>query len=69
MPYAKAVSAKSRKFDDQGNESETDFVRMMGIVKKFDYHGYVGIEWEGGDPSEQEGVMATKRLLEKIRSA
>ena len=69
MPYAKAVSAKSRKFDDQGNESETDFVRMMGIVKKFDYHGHVGIEWEGGDLSEQEGVMATKKLLEKIRSA
>ena len=62
------MSAKSRKFDLEGNESETNFVRMMDIVKKYGYSGYVGIEWEGSDPSEQEGIMATKNLLEKIRS-
>ena len=31
------------------------------------YHGFVGIEYEGNRLSEEEGVRATKRLLERIR--
>jgi len=65
MPFAKAVSAKSRKFDADGLESETDFARMMEIVRYAKYRGWVGIEWEGGSPSEHEGILLTKRLLEK----
>ena len=65
MPFAKAVSAKSRKFDEQGTESETDFVRMMKIVRAAGYHGWVGIEWEGGSPSEEKGILLTKRMLER----
>jgi sugar phosphate isomerase/epimerase len=67
MPYAKAVSAKSHKFDDQGNEVNTDYFRMMAIVLAAGYHGYVGIEWEGGDPGEVEGIRLTQRLLERVR--
>ena len=67
MPYAKAVSAKSHKFDDQGNEVNTDYFRMMAIVLAAGYHGYVGIEWEGDDPSEVEGIRLTQRLLERVR--
>ncbi|MDG2021069.1 MAG: sugar phosphate isomerase/epimerase [Phycisphaerales bacterium] len=65
MPFAKAVSAKSRKFDENGTESETDFVRMMKIVRAAGYEGWVGIEWEGGSPAESEGIMLTKRMLER----
>jgi L-ribulose-5-phosphate 3-epimerase len=69
MPFAKAVSAKSHKFDDAGNEVGTDYRRMMKIVVDSGYQGYVGIEWEGGDPkSEIEGVLLTKRLLERVRN-
>jgi sugar phosphate isomerase/epimerase len=32
MPFAKAVSAKSNDFDENGNEMHTDFERMLGIV-------------------------------------
>lgn len=67
MPYAKGVSAKSHDFDDQGNETGTDFFKMMRIVLNAGYNGYVGIEWEGGSLSEEEGIMATKRLLERVR--
>ncbi len=67
MPYAKAVSAKSREFDSEGNETQTDFWRVMKTVLDAGYSGYVGIEWEGGDPDEYEGIRLTKRLLEKIR--
>ena len=47
MPYAKGVSAKSHDFDADGNETETDYLKMMKIVLDAGYHGYVGIEWEG----------------------
>lgn len=67
MPYAKAVSAKTNVFDENGNEANIDYLRMMQIVLDHDYHGYVGIEYEGEDLSEPEGILATKRLLERVR--
>jgi sugar phosphate isomerase/epimerase len=67
MPFAKSVSAKSHDFDAQGNETHTDFELMMKIVLDAGYHGYVGIEYEGGKLSEDEGIKATKALLEKVR--
>jgi L-ribulose-5-phosphate 3-epimerase len=67
MPFAKAVSAKSHDFDDQGNETHTDYMRMMRIVLNADYRGFVGVEYEGGKLSERDGIMATKRLLERVR--
>jgi hydroxypyruvate isomerase len=67
MPFAKAVSAKSHDFDEEGNETHTDYRRMMKIVLNAGYRGYVGIEYEGGKLSEAEGVLATKKLLETVR--
>ena len=64
-PFAKAVSAKSHEFDEDGNEVRTDYPRMMGLVRAAGYTGHVGIEWEGGTPSEREGILLTKRLLER----
>jgi len=66
MPYAKAVSAKSYDFDEKGDETKIDYYRMMKIVLDAGYHGYVGIEYEGRRLSEDDGILATKRLLEKI---
>lgn len=68
MPFAKAVSAKSHDFDDSGNEIHTDFKRMMKIVLDAGYKGYVGIEYEGRKLGEPEGIMATKKLLERVRA-
>ena len=68
MPYAKAVSAKTHDFDEAGNETKTDYVRMLEIVKKAGYTGWVGIEYEGGAPDETAGIMATKKLLERARA-
>ena len=67
MPFAKAVSAKSHDFDHDGNETKTDYPRMIKIVLDAGYHGYIGIEYEGGGLSEVEGIRATKRLLERVR--
>jgi L-ribulose-5-phosphate 3-epimerase len=67
MPAAKAVSAKSNDFDQKGNETHTDFLRMLKIVTGAGYHGYVGIEYEGSVLPEMEGIQATKKLLERVR--
>lgn len=75
MPYAKGLSAKSTRFDEAGNEAGTDFKRMLQIAKDAGFSGYVGIEYEGGfmamrDPegflSNDDGVKATKALLERV---
>jgi len=66
MPYAKGVSAKSLVFDTEGNESNIDYLKIMEIVKDAGYTGYVGIEYEGSELSEYEGIKATKKLLEKV---
>ena len=67
MPFAKAVSAKSHDFDSEGNETKTDYLKMMKIVLAAGYHGYVGIEYEGGKLDEFAGIAATKQLLERVR--
>lgn len=66
MPYAKGVSAKALEFDQEGNCVETDYNKMLRIVKEAGYRGHIGIEYEGDKLSEDEGIRATKRLLERV---
>ena len=68
MPFAKGVSAKSHDFDAAGNEKNTDYRRILQIVKDAGYRGYVGIEYEGDGLGEYEGIRATKKLLEVVRA-
>jgi sugar phosphate isomerase/epimerase len=67
MPFAHAVSAKSHDFNADGDEIHTDYRRMMKIVLKAGYRGFVGIEYEGSKLSEMQGIQATKDLLAKVR--
>ena len=69
MPWAKGVSAKSHSFDEEGNEVDIDYYKMLQIVKDAGYTGYIGIEYEGSQLSEYEGILATKKLLEKAGAA
>jgi len=66
MPFAKAVSAKSYDFNEQGDESQIDYFKMMDIVLAAGYHSYVGIEYEGDKLDEYAGIKATKELLERV---
>lgn len=68
MPFARGVSAKSHDFGRGGNETNTDYLRMMKIVLAAGYHGYVGVEYEGKTLPEIDGILATKRLLERVRA-
>jgi len=65
MPHAKAVSAKSHDFDAAGNETEIDYVRMLQTVKDAGYTGFIGVEYEGSELGEEEGIIATRDLLIK----
>lgn len=78
MPYAQAVSAKSYDFYDdrplvtyenrEGMEPlEIDYLKMMKIVTDAGYLGFVGIEYEGHELGEYEGIRRTKTMLEKAR--
>ena len=66
MPYAKAVSAKSHSFNWKGNEINTDYKKMINIVLSAGYNGYIGIEFEGSEVDEIEGIHLTKNLMEKV---
>jgi sugar phosphate isomerase/epimerase len=67
MPFAKAVSAKSHDFDKDGNETHTNYEKMLGIVLDSGYRGWIGVEYEGDVVSEFEGVILTRNLLRKVR--
>ena len=69
MPFAKGVSAKSHAFDAEGNETKSDYFRIMKIVADSGYKGYVGVEWEGGKPGTTEGILLTKALIERAVAA
>ncbi len=65
MPYAFAVSAKTHDFGTDGMETNTDYVRMLQLVKDVGYKGWIGIEYEGSGIGADEGIRATKALLER----
>lgn len=65
LPYAKAVSAKSYNFNEKGEDTKIDYYKLMKIVKESDYDGYIGIEYEGMEKSEHEGILITKELMKK----
>ena len=69
MPYAKAVSAKSHEFDENGDEVRTDYYRMLKVVLDAGYTGWVGVEYEGDKHTPREGCALTKELLEKIANS
>lgn len=68
MPWARAVSAKSYDFDAAGEETAIDFHRMLRIVVDAGYRGWVGIEYEGTRLDSRAGILATRTLLERVRS-
>jgi len=66
MPYAKGASAKTYDFDSKGNCVETDYTKVMAIIKKNGFKGYIGIEYEGSSLDEYEGIKKTRTLLERM---
>lgn len=68
MPYAKAVSAKSHDFNEAGEETHSDYERILKIVKDAGYTGWIGIEYEGSSMDPEDGIRATIKLLREAGS-
>jgi sugar phosphate isomerase/epimerase len=66
LPYARGVSAKAYDFNERGEDRIIDYYEMLRIVKDSGYEGYIGIEYEGVEKSEHEGILATRALIEKV---
>ena len=63
-PYAYHVHAKTHNFGPDGEETEVDYGRVLGMMKEAGYRGAVSIEFEG--PGDQiEGVKKTRDLILK----
>ena len=68
MPYAKGVSAKAMRFTPDGLVQETDFFRMMRIVRDGGYNGFVGVEsGASAQEGEAEAIRKTSDLLKRVR--
>lgn len=63
MPFAHGVSAKTYAFNEEGEETTIDYRKMLKIVKDAGFNSYIGIEYEGSELSEFEGIKASKELL------
>jgi sugar phosphate isomerase/epimerase len=66
MPYAKGVSGKTHEFDQDGNETIIDYVKMMKIISDSGFKGYIDVEYEGDKLSEPDGVKASIALVNKV---
>lgn len=66
IPFAKGASAKFYNFDASGNCVETDYNRILKIVKDSGFKGIMGIEYEGDSLEEYDGIRKSKALLERV---
>ena len=64
-PYIMAISAKSEKFDSEGNETTTDYKRMFKILSKSPNFIFAGVEFFGNGISRNRGALLTRKLIEK----
>jgi sugar phosphate isomerase/epimerase len=65
MPWAKGVSVKDTVWDDKGNQSPLDFVRMLKIVLDAGFDGYCGIEF-GGFANLNESRESLEQAREQL---
>ncbi len=65
LPYAKGVSAKSYDFDQAGEQPLIDYKKLLGIVNASGFKGYIGVEFEGINQPEGEGINKTIALIKK----
>ncbi|HMF31010.1 MAG TPA: sugar phosphate isomerase/epimerase family protein [Candidatus Lokiarchaeia archaeon] len=59
------VHAKTYAFDENGEDTWTDFGKAMGILQNAGFDGWYSVEWEGSGLTDSEGVNKTVALLNK----
>jgi len=64
VPYAYHTHAKLADFKDDGEATNSDYGKLLGILKARKYAGAVSVEWEGKGEAV-EGVKKTRDLILK----
>jgi hypothetical protein len=65
LPFAKGVSAKTYDFDGNGEQPLLDYKRLIALVKASGFIGFIGVEFEGINQAEEDGIRNTQKLLKK----
>lgn len=68
MPYATHMHAKIHKLSKDGEELEFDYARIMSILKKTNYRGFLNIEYEGKEEEPEyvpKSIDMVKRYMKK----
>jgi sugar phosphate isomerase/epimerase len=63
-PYANFVQAKTYYGGGEWYTLDLDYPRIIQILRKVDYRGYIAIEFEGKEPAET-GVQKSVEMLRK----
>jgi sugar phosphate isomerase/epimerase len=66
MPLANWVSAKTYAFDGTGYEVSMNYPRIIDIILKSGYSGYLSIEYEG-EGDTVEGVRKSADMFRRLR--
>jgi sugar phosphate isomerase/epimerase len=64
VPYAYHTHAKLDDFKENGEATNSDYAKLLGMLKSAKYAGAVSIEWEGNGEAVQ-GVKKTRDLILK----
>jgi sugar phosphate isomerase/epimerase len=64
VPYAYHSHAKVMDFKPDGEATDSDYAKLLGLLKAAKYAGAVSIEWEGNGDAV-EGVKETRDLIRK----
>ncbi len=65
MPHTVTISCKMHSFDENGKQPHFDYNRLLKIIDRGDYRGFLTIEWEGSKLKPVPGVLASKALIEQ----
>jgi L-ribulose-5-phosphate 3-epimerase len=64
LPYATSVHLKTTIVGDNGQKEKADWKRLLTMIGKSGYRGYVGLEYEADDAAEE-----VPRLVTDLRAA
>ena len=60
LPYATSVHLKTRIAAEDGTMEDADWTRLLNMIGKAGYKGYVGLEYEGSNAEEDVPKYAAK---------
>jgi sugar phosphate isomerase/epimerase len=67
IAYAPHIHAKSHHITDDCRELEFDFDKIFTILKKFEYRGFLSLEFEGQDLHKQDELLYVPKAVQMLK--